>query len=37
VADEHLMIEGYLVLAEKHKEFAEMVAKIALEVIPEWE
>jgi hypothetical protein len=37
VADEQLMIEGYLALAEENKEFAEMAAKIALEVIPEWE
>ncbi len=28
--------EGYLAMADEHKQFAEMAIKIAHEVVPEW-
>ena len=35
--DEKEMVEGYLALAQEHKELAAMAAQIEHEVIPEWE
>jgi len=35
--NEEEMAEGYQAMAKENKEFAEMAAQIALEVIPEWE
>jgi len=35
--NEEEMAEGYKAMAEEHKQFADMAAEIAHEVIPEWE
>jgi len=35
--NEKEMAEGYQALAEENKEFADMAAEIAHEVIPDWE
>jgi hypothetical protein len=34
--NEEEMAESYQVMAEEHKQFADMAAEIAYEVIPEW-
>jgi len=31
------MAEGYKVMAQEHKQFADLVSKVAHEVLPEWE
>jgi len=35
--EEEMMIEGYQAMAQENKQFADMAAEIAHEVIPEWE
>lgn len=37
ITNEKEMAEGYQAMAEEHKQFTEMAAEIAYEVIPEWE
>lgn len=34
--NEEKMAEGYQAMAQEHKKFADMAAKIEHEVIPEW-